>query len=308
VQLSDFAKQENFLPMHELAGKSDLVRDIQMALATLGVLEPPVDGALGAVTQWAIADFTEHDADGEPSRFTPAGARRLIEKASQGPKPLDLLNADLAARAAAAMVRRGYWIAARPDCVNIVYFEGVDHEGNLVANKPNAFNDLRLVFRLDDNSRPELLGRWDGTTEPGRYWTEHPMNSNGAARISFSQRKAWTVGTHHPGKPGEHEALVQVDKITVYRDRNHDFSRVGDKAETGLFAINQHWGYDLPPDDIGKAGAGCLIGRTRQGHRDFMNIVKGDARCRASRSYRFLTAVMPGSALHEHEFNPSDPH
>ncbi|MFN8642654.1 MAG: hypothetical protein U0802_13755 [Candidatus Binatia bacterium] len=58
------------------------------------------------------------------------------------------------------------------------------------------------------------------------------MDPEGAARIAFGQYKAWTVGLHHPGQPGEHEALVQVGTI-AYRDLSQDFSRNGDRTNVG---------------------------------------------------------------------------
>ena len=48
---------------------------------------------------------------------------------------------------------------------------------------------------------------------------------------------------------------------------------------------------------IGRASAGCLVGRTRKGHREFMKIVKSDARYRANHGYRFMTGVLAGSEL-----------
>jgi hypothetical protein len=41
------------------------------------------------------------------------------------------------------------------------------------------------------------------------------------------------------------------------------------------------------------SGAGCLIGRTKAGHRQFMKLVKTDARYQASNGYSFTTAVLP---------------
>jgi hypothetical protein len=123
------------------------------------------------------------------------------------------------------------------------------------------------------------------------------MNPKGAARIAFNQYKAWAVGTHHPGSPQGHEALVQVEPISVYRDLNKDFRRTSDKLDTGLFAINQHWGYDAPKEDMGRTSAGCLVGRTKDGHRKFMAHIKTDLRYAASRSYRFITTIMPGDEV-----------
>lgn len=85
--------------------------------------------------------------------------------------------------------------------------------------------------------------------------------------------------------------------ITVCRDYNQDFIRTGDKLDAGLFGVNQHWGYDLPVDDIGKASAGCLVGRRRQGHREFMEIIKSDCRYQADNDYVFYTTVIAGDDL-----------
>lgn len=92
------------------------------------------------------------------------------------------------------------------------------------------------------------------------------MNRKGAARVAFGQYKAWVRGIHHPGTPQAHEALVQAAPVLVYRDMNQDFRREG-APEFGLFGINQHWGYDLPKDDLGRSSAGCLW-RDRALHRN----------------------------------------
>jgi len=140
------------------------------------------------------------------------------------------------------------------------------------------------------NAVPKIVGMWQATTEPSRYWTLHPMNSRGAARIAFGQWKCWTVGTHN----SSHEALVQVAPLTVWRDKNKDFSRTGDEPDTGLFGINQHWGYNKPKNDLGHAAAGCLVGRMRAGHREFMKLIKSDARYKASGgAYKFMSTIMP---------------
>ncbi|MDZ8140831.1 MAG: hypothetical protein RM049_37020 [Nostoc sp. DedQUE04] len=38
----------------------------------------------------------------------------------------------------------------------------------------------------------------EASTEPGKYYTENPMNSNGAFRIAFGNyQDAWKIGKHH---------------------------------------------------------------------------------------------------------------
>ena len=118
----------------------------------------------------------------------------------------------------------------------------------------------------------------------------NPTNPRGAARIEFGQYDAWQVGMHR----GNHEALVQTGgEVTVCRDLNKDGVRTGDKRDTGSFGINQHWGYDLP--EVDRASAGCLVGQSKTGHKDFMAIVKSDPRYKANRKYVFSTAVLPES-------------
>lgn len=174
---------------------------------------------------------------------------------------------------------------------NIIYVEGMDVDGNVNSDEANQFNDVRLIL----SHNLQLLGNWSATTEPGRWYTNKPMNRNGAARIAFGQYKAWAVGQHGNSEP--HEALVQVGEVIVYRDRNKDGLRTGDNLDRGLFGINQHWGYDLPLNNIGLASAGCLVGRTRQGHREFMNIIKSDPRYRSDRQFIFTTTVIPADKL-----------
>lgn len=144
--------------------------------------------------------------------------------------------------------------------------------------------------------RVGIVGNWQATTEPGSHYTFQPMNPKGAARIAFGQYKAWSVGIH--GNADPHEALVQVEPVTVYRDFNKDFKRTGDKLDTGDdFYINQHWGYDAPVNDIKNAASGDLVGRTREGHREFMAIIKQDKRYVANHNYVFYTTIIPGDDL-----------
>lgn len=199
-------------------------------------------------------------------------------------------------RIIANMVKKNYFICRHPDCKNIVYVEGLDLGGELNAQTPNAFEDLRVVFSIRSDGVP-LMQVWVATTAPGRPYTMKPMNSIGAARIAFSQYKAWQLGTHvGPSGNDPHEALIQAVPIEVYRDSNKNFKREGPRYK-GLFAIDQHWGYDQPKDDVGTASAGCLVGETRDGHRAFMAVLKSDPRFLANNGYKFMTAVIPGAEV-----------
>ncbi|MGL4618347.1 MAG: hypothetical protein ACRCZS_04720 [Chroococcidiopsis sp.] len=205
-------------------------------------------------------------------------------------------SAALARRILRWMKSRAMTISQGERRYNIIYVEGMNADGSLNDDAPNCFNDRRLVMQVL-NDVPVVIGNWEGTTEPGSYYTISPMNPLGAARIKFGQYAAWRVGTH--GQRDRHEALVQVAPVTVHRDYNRDFYRTGDRITTGLYGINQHWGYDLGFNNISQASAGCLVGRTRQGHREFMNLIKQDVRYQSDRSFIFTTTIIPGDELQE---------
>ena len=297
MNLSEFAASDSPpLQLPALAADKDLARDLQDRLHVIGLLDPPADGKFGPVTRWALSEFCKAAEIKFEEALSRPIARALLAPSAESLFPLKP-GTDLAGKIVAAMLRRRHWVARHPACVNIVYIEGMNDDGTPNDNKPNHFNDQRTLIRVSPAGVPKIIKQWDATTEPGKFWTMNPMVPEGAARIAFDQYKSWAVGKHHPGKRGEHEALVQVEDITVFRDLNKDFKRDGDRQFTGVFFVNQHWGYDLPKTDIGKAGAGCLVGRTRDGHREFMKLLKADPRFVANNAYRFMTTVMPSSAL-----------
>ncbi|AUB37289.1 DNA-binding response regulator, OmpR family, containings REC and winged-helix [Nostoc flagelliforme CCNUN1] len=202
---------------------------------------------------------------------------------------------DLASRILKYMESKNYEISVGAKMYNIIYVEGMNMDGTLNKNAPNEFNDRRMVIEVI-NGIPKIVDSWQATTEPGSYYTNNPMNPKGAARIKFGQYKAWVVGIHGTAEP--HEALIQVGDITVYRDFNKDLKRTGDKLDTSdSFYLNQHYGYDFPSNDIRLASAGTLVGRTRNGHREFMAIIKQDKRYIANPKYVFYTTIISGEDL-----------
>jgi hypothetical protein len=289
--LSQFAGPA--VALAELGAKPDLAKAIQWRLSELGYLDPPADGIFGPVSNWALSEFCDRNGLSLGGGFTRLMAQTLMSPAGRLP---DIQSSGgWFDKVIAYMKGKKYFINRHPDCRNIVYLEGVDKDGTLNSDARNVFNDLRIVFTIDRNGRPDFeTSIWEGTTEPGEFWTFEPMNPKGAARIAFNQYKAWVVGTHHASSPQAHEALVQTAPITVFRDLNKDFKRPGDEPDTGIFAINQHWGYDAPVGDLGNTSAGCLVGRTKDGHRKFMALIKSDPRYKVNHAYKFVTAVLPG--------------
>jgi hypothetical protein len=188
-----------------------------------------------------------------------------------------------------------YQLYTAPWHFNIVYVEGMNPDGTLNDNTPDQYNDLRCIFdlgELDAQGNP-YFKTWIATTEPGRRYTEQPINSGGAARIAFGQFMAWQVGMHR----GHHEALVQTGgPVVVHRDYNQDFQRVGDRTDKGFFGINQHAGANNPRS-IGGHSAGCLVTPFMSDQADFMRLVKLDVRYRENKKFIFTTTIIDGKDI-----------
>ena len=265
------------------------MRSVQRILIAGGYLDPPADGGFGPVTKWALHRFSERVHLRPTDQLTP----EIIAALKQGNELPLTPGDDLAGKIVRAMVRNNYWIARHPACANIVYIEGMNMDGSPNDNRNNVFNDVRLVFRIREGGEPFIVGQWEATTEPSRLYTLHPMNAGGAFHIAFGQYKAWTRGWYHT-----HEALLQSGEIHGFRDINKTFKRDYSHPVQGAnFGVHQHWGYDMPLNDEGNSSAGCLVGRSTAGHRQFMSIVCDDPRFQANPNYKFMTAIIPVADL-----------
>lgn len=298
MRLQDIWTRKIKLGPEAIASDEQLCVQIQSRLIALNLLGPPADGRFGPISLAALHEFQELMKSEEQGFLGASTAKALIEaKPEDLPQPEIILGCDFASAIVKYMRAKNYQIATGSREYNIVYVEGCDQNGIPNADAPNEFNDRRLVLQILD-SKPVILGNWEGTTEPGYYYTDNPMNPAGAARIQFGQYKAWKVDIHYGGGADPHEALVQYGEIAVTRDYNRDMSRAGDEVQVGDdFGVNQHWGYDLPSTDISLASAGCLVGRTREGHREFMALIKQDRRYQLNNDYMFWTAILPGNEL-----------
>jgi hypothetical protein len=167
--------------------------------------------------------------------------------------------------------------------LNIVYFEGLNCDLQTVnSDKIDCWNDVRSIV----TDKGDVLLCCTATTEPGWYYRNNPMNDGGAAQLAFGQYlDAWRIGDHH----GQ-DALVQCNKLKVYRDKNEDGSRKGDSVDIGDdFGLNQHTTSNSP-DNVGRWSAGCLVGKYPDTHNDkFMPI------CRSMGLDTFDSTLLDGS-------------
>lgn len=303
LKLQDFLVHDLNLSMEAIDHNKVLAVQIQEKLIELGVLASTADGLFGPISAGALKDFQAAlKIDAEMGFLGRDTAEKLLNtRPDDMPKAPLQLGKDLAGRIVRYMQSKQYNVATGVHEYNIVYLEGSEADGIPNKDKPNQFNDRRLLIAFQ-NGKPSIVGNWEATTEPGSHYTYNPISAharkNGAARIKFGQYKAWRMGTHGRSEP--HEALLQVDNISVHRDLNKDMLRSNDRIETNYnMGINQHHGYDFRKNNIVTASAGCLVGRSRQGHREFIALLKKDRRYQRNSQYLFETTVIAGDDLHK---------
>ena len=87
--------------------------------------------------------------------FTKDIARALVNPAKVLPDVRS--RGDWFDKVIAYMNREGYWICRHPLGTNVVYIEGLDSDGRVNDDRPNVFNDLRVVF---DDRRVGAARSW----------------------------------------------------------------------------------------------------------------------------------------------------
>ncbi|MBD1867815.1 peptidoglycan-binding protein [Cyanobacteria bacterium FACHB-471] len=299
MKLETFVGKSDKLLMNAITAEKLLSAQIQERLISLALLDPPADGKFGPISIAALKNFQARVGLEQQDFLDGPTAEKLLRAKPVSNSQVNnfQISNSLASRVIQYMQRKNYKIFHGNQRYNIVYIEGMDLDGTLNNDKPNAFNDLRLVIEIV-NGVPKLVGKWEATTEPGKKYTLKPMSVRGAARIKFGQYKAWQMGFHRRDK--RHPALVQAGKIPVHRDLNKDYSRAGDLVEIGLFGVNQHHGYSASRNDVGGHSAGCLVGRSIEEHNQFIKLIRRDQRYLANRAYMFETTIIPGDGLVKH--------
>lgn len=179
--------------------------------------------------------------------------------------------------------------------LNIVYAEGSNQDLTPNADTPNRWNDRRMIIQRYGGAW-HIVFNTDATTEPGKFYTNNPMNPLGAARIAFGQYEAWQFGLHQGVQP----ALVQVLPVKVHRDMNKDGKRSPtDPIEIGIFGINQHTTKaGVTPAFVDRYSAGCLVGLNVPLHTKFLSLLKQEYRYKKNKKYIFETAILDGSKLY----------
>tara|TARA_Y100000034_G_C6754143_1_gene335453 strand:- start:185 stop:778 length:594 start_codon:yes stop_codon:yes gene_type:complete len=119
---------------------------------------------------------------------------------------------------------------------------------------------------------------WPVTLDPGLHYLKHfyPGQSACAVYAPGFYRAAYAIGTHI-----DHQALVQIGPISIFRDGNMNdvIDPDPDNIDSGLFGMNVHspFVYDLDfakKDVVGQKSAGCIVHEVPANHEEMMGIIK----------------------------------
>mgnify|MGYP003112023442 CR=1 FL=1 len=158
------------------------------------------------------------------------------------------------------------------------WFENGDYNLNIVGIRnsdtfdevTNKFDDLLTVSYKVDNVWN--FHQWDCTTDPGKYYTENLLNSNGVAILVPGQyRGSHTIGLHQ----GKYSALKQQKPLKVYRDNNKDncYDMQPENIHEGIYGINIHRASAHGTStQIDKWSAGCQVIANNQNFDKLMEL------------------------------------
>lgn len=135
----------------------------------------------------------------------------------------------------------------------------------------NEFDDIIIVEYSTLTGSKQVM--FSITTEPGRYYMEHPLNAKGTAILVPGQyRNCWVLGKHNG-----YTALCQVNPVRVYRDGNKDliYDLNFSKIDTGLFGINIHRSSEYKTlQTVNMYSAGCQVFQSPKDYSKFINLCK----------------------------------
>ncbi len=144
----------------------------------------------------------------------------------------------------------GYRFYTQAYDLNICFFRNPEKINN------NVFNDIGAVCYIDELGTRRLFA-FKCTVDPGRTALINPKNPKGTAIIVPGQYPSlWRVGLHR-GYP----ALVQINCISVYRDKNKDGKAdLRGIKDFGLFGINLHRARtDRVVKNVDNFSEGCVV-------------------------------------------------
>ena len=173
---------------------------------------------------------------------------------------------------------RGYTVFERGTYnLNIIGLRTKDSDSN-------KFDDRICVVYKDKKSW--ITRTWSGTTDPGTYWRERPMNVKGTAILKAGQYPgAYKIGKHR----GQYDALVQTGgRVTVWRDSDMDdvLDMEPGTEDSGYHGINIHKSGEASTE-VNRWSAGCQVFANEDDFDDFMGICRKQVSERGWRTFTY---------------------
>ena len=153
--------------------------------------------------------------------------------------------------------------------VNIVGIRNSNTENDVT----NKFDDIITLSYKNENNKWQYH-QYKGTTDPGKYWAENIMNSDGVAILKPGQyRGSHQVALHQ----SKYQALCQRKPLKVYRDDNRDdhYNLNENTVQEGIFGINIHKAgrFKHGSTQIDKWSAGCQVFSKESDFNKFMILI-----------------------------------
>ena len=247
---------------------SNHVRLIQGQLNNVMGLSLAVDGIPGDKTRNAWIEFKKANHQ-EFVDLVGEGSLRLLDRGVETIVKPDTSAPETLAEKIVAVCDKRKFPLERKGGLNIIGLEGVNPDGSFNNDTPDQWNDLMLLLKFV-GGKPTIVWQAQSTTEPGRYYTDRPLNSAGCARLDTGfHPKLWSRGQHKGNS-----AMAQTGTARLVRDGNRNHSRDDKVTQEQWKGVNWHTVYGgFSSGSIGQWSAGCCVTLNRNSFDKAMQLI-----------------------------------
>ena len=126
----------------------------------------------------------------------------------------------------------------KPGVAYVVGIRGCDSNLKPKVNTIDKWNDVCGVLYIQKNQVARFIGPYKATTDSGKYYTDNPLNPNGAANVPSNSynRDVWVRGRHR----NQSNCLIQTGApIILSRDLNRNGYGSDDRTFEAAF-VGRH--------------------------------------------------------------------
>lgn len=284
MKLQDVIDQNLAIDLNK--APSSLLEEIQIQLERLKLYpKQEIDGEYGPLTKAGWEAFKKQHKQGNLDLIGAGSAKLLLEATKTVAKvnPSGLL----ADRIYQVCQARGYTLDQREGAVNLFGIEGMTVEGKKIPDVADGWNDVIGILTFK-GGQPIIQCIYQGTTEPGKYYTLNPLNKGGAARLQLGQQKGiWGFGLHRG-----YEALVQLGPARLVRDKKRNYSRNQTETVEWGNGVNLHttkttgW-RGAAGAFVGQWSAGCVVVKDPKQFLSLIAQVKASLQYKENKRHKF---------------------